>query len=159
MYLFIPLPLTWFHLWVDTCLSFVEFLCRSIWHMFPERKLWHEELKAFNRIVVEETCVIVIAKVVWISKMIVTHFAQSETVHAHHVANFIQPVVYSAWRSRVADRCHCLVPEMFVDSSCRQVVLDTPVAQSILRLTGNWWQLICFMAEDIDRLIAIRISG
>ena len=59
--------------------------------MFPERRLLHEELNAFNRIVVEETCVILVAKVVLIDQPIVTHFARVPRVDAHHMGHFIQP--------------------------------------------------------------------
>jgi hypothetical protein len=42
--------------------------------MFPECRLLHEQLNAFNRIAVKETGVIIPAKVVWIGHTIVTHF-------------------------------------------------------------------------------------
>jgi len=59
--------------------------------MFSECRLLHEELNAFNRIAVKEMCVIMLAKVVWIGQMIVTHLAQFPTVDAHHIRHFIQP--------------------------------------------------------------------
>jgi len=43
--------------------------------MFPERRLLHKELNAFNRLAVKEMCVIIVAKVVGIGQKIVTHFA------------------------------------------------------------------------------------
>jgi len=42
--------------------------------MFPECRLLHEELSAFNRIAVKETCLIIIVNAVWIGKTIVTNF-------------------------------------------------------------------------------------
>jgi len=43
--------------------------------MFLECSLLNGELNAFDRIVVKETCLIIVAEVVWISKTILTHFA------------------------------------------------------------------------------------
>jgi hypothetical protein len=95
--------------------------------MFPERRLLHEELNAFSRIAVKETCVIIVPKVVWISETIVTHFARFPRVNAHRVGHFVQPFELCVGRSEVADGCHCRVPEKLIDSSSAQVVLDAPV--------------------------------
>jgi len=59
--------------------------------MFPECRLLHEELKAFSRIAVKETCVIIVAKVVSIGQTILTHFAGFPRVDAHCVGHFVQP--------------------------------------------------------------------
>jgi len=53
MYLFIPPPVAYFHRLVDMIISITKCLCWSIRHMFPERKLLHVELNAFNKKVVE----------------------------------------------------------------------------------------------------------
>jgi len=95
--------------------------------MFPECRLLHEELNPFNRIAVREKCVIIDAKVVWISQTKVTHCAGYARVDAHCVEHFIQPFEYSVGRSEVADGCHCRVPEKLVHSGSAQVVLDAPV--------------------------------
>jgi hypothetical protein len=63
--------------------------------MFPERRLLIEELNALNCNAVNETCVIIVAKVVWISETIVTHFAGIPKVDAHHVGHFFEPFEYS----------------------------------------------------------------
>jgi len=63
--------------------------------MFPERRLLHEQLNAFNRIAVKETCVIIVAKIVWISQTIVTYFAGFPRVDAHCVGYFVEPFEYS----------------------------------------------------------------
>ena len=59
--------------------------------MFPERRLLHEDLNAFNRIAVKETCVIIITKVVWFGQTIVTHFAQCPLLTAYLLGYLIQP--------------------------------------------------------------------
>jgi len=71
MYLFIPPPVAWFHLWVDTFLSIIEFLCWSMRHTFPERRLLHEKLNAFDKIAVREMCEIIVAIVIWIGQTII----------------------------------------------------------------------------------------
>ena len=95
--------------------------------MFPERRLFHDELNAFNRIPVKERCVIIVAKVVWIGQTIVADFAAFPRVDAHHVGHFTQPFESSVGQSKVADGCHRRVPEKLVDSSSAQIVLDAPV--------------------------------
>jgi len=126
-YLFIPPPVTWFHLWVDMFPSIIGFLCWSIWHMFPECRLSNKELNAFNRIAVQERCVINLAKVVWIGQMIVTHSAGYPRVDGHCGGHFVQPFEYSVGQSKVANGCHGRVPEMRIDGSSAQVGLDAPV--------------------------------
>jgi hypothetical protein len=59
--------------------------------MFPESRLLHEDLNAFNSIAVKDTCVIIIAKVDWIGQTIVTHCAGFPRVNAHYVGHFFQP--------------------------------------------------------------------
>jgi len=59
--------------------------------MFPERWVLHEELNAFNRIAVQEMCIIIIAKVIWIGHMIMTHFPGFPRVDAHRTGHFVQP--------------------------------------------------------------------
>jgi hypothetical protein len=95
--------------------------------MFPECRLLHEELNAFNRIAVKETCEIIVAKVVWFGHTIVTHFAGFSTVDAYPIGHFVQPFEYSVGRNEVADGCHRRVSEKLVDCSCAQVGFDTPV--------------------------------
>jgi hypothetical protein len=95
--------------------------------MFVERRLLHEDLNAFNTIAVKQTCAIIIAKVVWISKTIVTHFAGFSRVDAHCVGHCVPPFEYSVGQSEVADGCHRRVQEKLVDSSSGQIVLVAPV--------------------------------
>jgi hypothetical protein len=63
--------------------------------MFPECRLLDKVLNAFNRIGVKETCVTIVAKVVWISQMIVTHCAGLPRVDTHRVEHFVQPFEHS----------------------------------------------------------------
>ena len=58
--------------------------------MFLECRLLHEELNASNRIAVEETCEIIVVKVVWIGQTIVKKFARVPRVDAHRVGHFVQ---------------------------------------------------------------------
>jgi hypothetical protein len=58
--------------------------------MFPECRLLHKELNEFNRIAAKETYVIVIAKVVLIGEMIVTHFGRFPRVDARCVGHVVQ---------------------------------------------------------------------
>jgi len=58
--------------------------------MFPEYRLLHEELNAFNRIVVKQLYAIIVAKVVWISQTVVTQYAGYPTVDAHCIQHWIQ---------------------------------------------------------------------
>ena len=95
--------------------------------MFPERRLLHEELNGFKRIAVIESCVIIVAKVVWIGQTIVIHCAGCPRVDAHCIGHCVQPFEYSVGRSEVADSCHRRVPETLVDSSSAQVVHGAPV--------------------------------
>ena len=95
--------------------------------MFPECRLLPEELNAFNRIAVKPTCVIIVAKVVWICQTIETNFATFPRVDAHRVGHFIQHFEYCVGRSEVAEGCHRRVPEKLVDSRSATVVLDAPV--------------------------------
>jgi len=88
--MFSPLPVDWFHPWVDTFLSIIQFLRGSIWHMFPERRLLHGALNAFNRIAVKAIYVIIVAKVVWIGQMILTHLAGFPRVNAHRAGHLVQ---------------------------------------------------------------------
>jgi len=122
--LFVPPPVSSFHLWVDTFFSCIEFLCWSIWHTLPERRLLHEDLSALNRIAAKQTCGITLMMVVWSGKLIVTHFAWIPTCDAHRVWQFIHPFKWCVGRSEVADGCHCRVPEKLVDNHSAQVVLD-----------------------------------
>jgi serine/threonine-protein kinase RIO1 len=102
--------------------------------MFPECRLLHEELNEFNIIAVKETCVIIVAKIVWIGYTIVTHFAGYLRVDAQCTGHFVPRFEYSVGRSEVADGCHRRVSGKLVDRSSAQVVLDAPVLQSILLL-------------------------
>jgi len=70
MYLLIPPLVARFHRYEDMFPSFINFLCCSIWHMFPEPRLLREEFNAFSRIAVEETCVIIVTKIVWFGRTI-----------------------------------------------------------------------------------------
>jgi len=58
--------------------------------MFPECRLLCEKLNAVNKIVVKRMCIIIVAKVVWIGQMFVTHFAGFPRFNAHHVGHFFQ---------------------------------------------------------------------
>jgi hypothetical protein len=95
--------------------------------MLPECSLLHEELNAFNRVAVKETCVIIVANISWIGRMIGTHFAGLPRVDADCVGHFIQPFESSVGRSEVVDGCQGRVPEKLVDNSSAQVVLDVLV--------------------------------
>ena len=63
--------------------------------MFPECRLLQVELNIFNTIVVQDMCVIIIARVGWIGEMIISQFAGFPRVNAHHVGHFVQPLEYS----------------------------------------------------------------
>lgn len=63
--------------------------------MFPKGRLLHEQLNAFNRIAVEEIRTIVITKVGWIDRTILTNFEQLQGVDGHPARNFVQPFDYS----------------------------------------------------------------
>jgi hypothetical protein len=94
--------------------------------MFPERRLLHEELNALNMIAVQERCVVIDAKVVWISQIMVTHFGGFARVNAHWMGHSAQPCKYILEPSEVTDGCHRRVPEKLVDSRTAQVELDAP---------------------------------
>ena len=85
--------------------------------MFPQHRQMHEEIDAFNKITVKETCVIKFVKVVWIGTTIVTHFARFSRVHSNCVGQLTQHFESSVGRSEVADRCHHRVPDKVIDSS------------------------------------------
>jgi len=59
--------------------------------MFPEHRLLHAELNAYNLSAVKEMCAIIIAKDVWIGQTIVTHVAGFPRVDANRIRHFIQP--------------------------------------------------------------------
>jgi hypothetical protein len=59
--------------------------------MFPERRLFLDELNAFYRIMVKETGEIIVTKVVWIGETIVTNFAGFPRDDAHCIGHFVQP--------------------------------------------------------------------
>jgi hypothetical protein len=100
--------------------------------MFPERRPFHEELNAFNRIAVKDMCVIIRAMVVWIGRMIVTHFAGFPRDNTHRVGNFISVSKSRVARSDVADGCNRRYPEQLVDTSSAEVVLEASVHKSIV---------------------------
>jgi len=56
--------------------------------MLPECRLLHEVLSAFNRIIVKEIFVIIVAKVVWIGQTIITDFAGFPIVDAYRIEYF-----------------------------------------------------------------------
>jgi len=60
--------------------------------MFPECRLLDEELNGFNRIAVNETCVIIVTKDVSTNLMIVTHCAGSPKADACCLGHFVQPL-------------------------------------------------------------------
>jgi hypothetical protein len=59
--------------------------------MLSERRLLHEEHNALNRIVVKESCVISVAKVVWISQSNIIHVAGFPKFDAYCVGHCFQP--------------------------------------------------------------------
>jgi len=59
--------------------------------MFPENRLLHEELNAFNRTVVKKIYVIIVAIVIWIGQTIVSQFAGFPQVDAHCIGHFVSP--------------------------------------------------------------------
>ena len=105
-YLFIPPPVAWFHLWVDTLLTFIEFLSWSIRHMVSECGLLHDKINSFNQRAVKETYVIIVAKVVWIGKTILTHLARFPIVDTHWVRHFVLWFEEIVRGRKVADNCH-----------------------------------------------------
>jgi len=80
-----------------------------------------------NRIAVKETCITIIAKVGWIGKTIVTHYALFPKVDAHPKEHFVESFEFSAEQTEVADGCHCRFPEKLVESSSAEVVFHPPV--------------------------------
>jgi hypothetical protein len=82
MYVIIPIPVSWFRLWVDVSLTIIDFLSRSIQHILPQCRLFNEVLKSFNQIVGQETYVIIVTKDVLVGKTIGTRIAQFPTVDA-----------------------------------------------------------------------------
>ena len=126
-YLFIPPPVTWFQLWVSTFLTIFQFNCWSTQHQFPQHRLLDEELKPFNRTMIEEIWVLKIKKIVRIGQMIVALFAWYPKGDAHWIKNFVPPFGSSVGQSEVADSFHCRIPEKLVHNSSAQVVLDTPM--------------------------------
>jgi hypothetical protein len=95
--------------------------------MFPERRLLHNKHNALNRIAIKETFVIILVKVVWFGPMKVTHIDKFPRVETHCIEHFVPPFESCVGPSEVADNCHCRVPEMLIDNSTAQVVLDAPV--------------------------------
>jgi len=72
--------------------------------MFPEGRLLHEEVDAFNRIAVKVICVIIVTKVVRIGHTIATHFGQFPTIAAHCVGCFVQSFQSSVGQSMCEQR-------------------------------------------------------
>ena len=95
--------------------------------MFSDSWLSHEELNVFKRIVIKQMCIMIIAKVVWIGRTIVTHCDGFPRVNVLCIRHFLQPFQYSVGQCEVADGCHHTVPERLVDRRSAQVVLDLPV--------------------------------
>jgi len=95
--------------------------------MFPEHRLLLEELNAFSRNAEKVTCVSIVAKVVWIGQMIVTHFAGFPSLDTQCAGQCVQPVEYCVGRSEVADGCHHSIPEKLFDSPYVSGVLYAPV--------------------------------
>ena len=58
--------------------------------MFPECRLLHEKLNAFNRSAVGKTCVICGVKIVWIGQSIVTDSSRFPIVNAHYIEHLLQ---------------------------------------------------------------------
>jgi len=88
-YLFIPSPVAWFLISVDTFLCLIELLRWSIQHRIHQCLLWNEILNAFTTIELKEICVIFGAMVVLFSQGILTHCTGSLPVRAHLAAHFI----------------------------------------------------------------------
>lgn len=63
--------------------------------MFPERRLLHVKLNTFNRIVAEETCEKIVAKLDWISQLMVTQYAEIRRVDAYRLGHFVPSCEYS----------------------------------------------------------------
>jgi len=59
--------------------------------MFPECRRLHEKLNSFNKSELQETGVIIVVKVVWISQKMVACIAGFPRVDAHRIGHFIQP--------------------------------------------------------------------
>jgi len=154
----IPPPVTWFRVWADTFLGFIEFLCWSIRYMFPECRLLHEKLNAFNRSAVGKTCVICGVKIVWIGQSIVTDSSRFPIVNAHYIEHLLQSSKSSVGWKEVTHCCHRRVPGKPVDDSSARVVLDALVHWSILLLHENsdhssiWWSKISKYSSPLGSL-------
>jgi len=70
--------------------------------MLPEHRLLREQLNAFNSIIVQEMCVIIIVKIVCIGQIILTHFAGFPRVDTYRLEHFIQPMQESVGWSDIA---------------------------------------------------------
>jgi len=82
-YLFVPAPVTWFDLWVNSFLRVIEFQCWRIQHMFPKCRLVHHELNLFSRSAVDGSYEIIFAKDVSISLMDAIYCATVPSVDAN----------------------------------------------------------------------------
>ena len=139
-------------------ISFIDFLCCSIWHMFSECRQLDEELNEFNRMAVEEKCVIIITKVVWICHTIVTPIAQFPRLTANCVGQFLEPFEWSVEQSEVPDGCHRRVPDKLVNTSSPHVmVCVSNGSRTLLRVRAqvgnetspNWWSVSSIHPHDV----------
>jgi hypothetical protein len=100
--------------------------------MFPECRLFHEELNACYRITEIQTSVIIVTKVVGIGQTIATQATACPVVHAHCAGDLMRPVETSIGQTEVDDGCHRRVLENSIHNNPAKVVLETPVRQRIL---------------------------
>jgi hypothetical protein len=84
-------------------------------------------------------CEIIFTIVVRICQMIVAHFGRCSRVDAHGIRHFVHPLEYSVRPSHVADSCHQRIPEMLIESSPTQVVLEVP-AHFISKMYFTHWE-------------------
>jgi len=103
MYLLLPPPGAWFHFWVDMFLNINQFHFWSIQHMFPQCWLLKGKISALNRIEVRKTCVIIVAKCVWISYVITTLCVWHPGINGHSMWHLVHHVELSAGQSKIAE--------------------------------------------------------
>jgi len=73
-------------------ISIIEFICWGIHHMFPEHRLLHDELNAFNRMAIDNPYVMMNEKIVSFSQTIVRCFAEFPRVNSQGIGYCVEPV-------------------------------------------------------------------
>jgi len=104
-------------------------------------------------------CVIIVAKVVWIGLTILIPHIEFSNIDDNAIGYSDQAFELSVRQSKVADCCHCHIPEMLIDSSSAQVELYAPVLQSILLIIRQQQPCSNFTFEDIEILISDGLAS